>query len=119
MDRDCFIRKNSEYQKVYKAKKISSCRYITLFTKKNNLNIARAGFTTTKKIGNACKRNFVRRRFKAIYRDLYPLIYKGYDYVFVAKKDAVDCDFKDLKKDFLNVLKRQRKVKNWKIFVCF
>ena len=32
--------------------------------------------------------------------------------VFVAKKEAVDCDFTDFKKDFLNVLKRQRKVKN-------
>lgn len=119
MDRYCFIRKDSEYQKIYRAKKISSSKLLTLFTRKNNLKMVRAGFTTTKKIGNACKRNFVRRRLKAIYRENHYKMIKNYDYVFVAKKDTVDCDFKDLERGFIDVLKRQGKVKFWEKFVWY
>lgn len=109
--KDCYIKKDSDFKKVYSAKKISSDKFLTLYTKKNSFNYSRIGITTTKKIGKAVIRNFVKRRLKSIYRNNYNKILKGYDYVFVVKKDACNIDYKLLERSFLNVLKRQKKVK--------
>lgn len=109
--RDCYIRKNREFQKVYSAKNISGNYHLTLFTKKNNLGVARAGFTVTKKVGNAVTRNLMKRRLKHIYHDVYDTLSSGYDYVFVVKKDAVEISFERLKKSFIHVCKKQKKVK--------
>lgn len=109
--KDCYLKKNSEFQRVYSAKNISGSKYLTLFTKKNNMTYPRVGITTTKKVGNAVKRNFVKRRLKHLYRENYDKIKDGYDYVFVVKKGACEAEFDDLRYSFFNVLKRQKKVK--------
>ncbi|MBU5668468.1 ribonuclease P protein component [Peptoniphilus sp. MSJ-1] len=109
--KDCYLKKNSEFQRVYAKKNISGSRYITLFTAKNSFNYPRCGITTTKKIGNAVKRNFVKRRLKHIIRENSDKLSNGMDYVFVVKKDAPEADFKDFKNSFFSVLKRQKKVK--------
>ena len=67
--KDCYLKKNSEFQRVYSNKKISGSRYITLFTAKNNRDYPRFGITATKKVGNAVNRNFIRRRLKHLLRE--------------------------------------------------
>lgn len=119
MDKNSLLKKDSDYQRVYRAKKISSSKLITLFTKTNSLKQKRFGITTTKKVGNAVKRNFLRRRMKALLRENYDLIANAYDYVFVLKKEAASASFEDLKKSFFYVLKRQNKVVKWVKFACF
>ena len=108
--KDCYLKKNSEFQRVYANKKISGSKYITLFTAKNNRDYPRFGITTTKKIGNAVERNFARRRLKHLLRENSHKIKSGYGYVFVVKKDACDADFKAFRNSFFSVLKRQKKV---------
>lgn len=117
--KDCYLKKNSEFQRVYSNKNISGSRYITLFTAKNNKDYPRFGITTTKKVGNAVNRNFVRRRLKHLLRENSHKIKSGYDYVFVAKKDACESDFNDFRNSFFSVLKRQKKMIKWVKFVCF
>lgn len=109
--KDCYLKKNSEFQRVYLARNISGSKYLTLFTLKNNRDYPRIGITATKKVGNAVKRNFVKRRLKSLCRDNYDKLKVGYDYVFVVKKSACEASFKDIRYSFLNVLKRQKKVK--------
>lgn len=55
---------------------------------------ARAGFTVTKKVGRATKRNRIRRRLKEALR-LMPdqPARPGHDYVFVARIDALTMGF--------------------------
>ncbi len=117
--KDCYLKKNSEFQRVYSNKKISGSRYITLFTVENKRDYPRFGITVTKKVGNAVKRNFVRRRLKHLLRENSHKINSGYDYVFVAKKDASESDFKDFKNSFFSVLKRQKKMIKWVKYVCY
>lgn len=119
MDKNSLLKKDSDFQKVYRAKKISSSKDITLFTKKNSLKLKHFGITTTKKVGNAVKRNFLKRRMKALLRENFNHIKDGYDYVFVLKKEANSSTYDDLKKSFFYVLKRQDKVIKWEKFVCF
>lgn len=117
--KDCYLKKNSEFQRVYSNKKISGSRYITLFTVENNRDYPRFGITVTKKVGNAVNRNFVRRRLKHLLRENSHKIKSGYDYVFVAKKDASESDFKNFKNSFFSVLKRQKKMIKWVKYVCY
>lgn len=64
--------------------------------------VARFGFTVTKKLGNAVKRNRIRRRLKAAIAELAPSAAKsGYDYVVVARSAAFDRPFAGIRADLI------------------
>jgi ribonuclease P protein component len=49
----------------------------------------RVGYTVTSKCGNAVLRNRIKRRFRALARDVFPANGKpGYDYLLIARDDA-------------------------------
>lgn len=68
---------------------------------------ARVGFTATKKIGRATKRNRIRRRLKEAVRLLEGSGFRdGHDYVFVARQEALTLDFGVLQHDMAKALAR-------------
>ena len=87
------LSKNEEFKNLLKQKKISN-KYVTIFfgslTNKDikKLNIS---FVTKKKIGNAVKRNKIRRKLKAIVQKLLKkrgAINKDYTYIVFGKSNA-------------------------------
>ena len=57
----------------------------------------RIGYTVTKKIGNAVVRNRMKRRFRAMARDLLPdLGIAGADHVLIGRAGGVERDFATL-----------------------
>lgn len=55
---------------------------------------ARVGFTVTKKIGGAVVRNRMKRRFRALARQvLAPLASPGHDYVLIGRAGGVERDY--------------------------
>jgi ribonuclease P protein component len=68
---------------------------------------ARFGFTVTKKLGGAVVRNRIRRRLKAAVAQVAStLAHPHHDYVIVARLQALDRPFDDLKKDLERALQR-------------
>jgi ribonuclease P protein component len=66
---------------------------------------ARFGFTTTKKIGNAVERARMRRRLKEAMRTTPGLpVRHGYDYVFVARREALSIPFAELTEQITRAL---------------
>lgn len=64
-----------------------------------------AGFTATKKTGNAVKRNRARRRLKAAARQLLPCHgVPGADYVFIARMDTAEIGWQRLLDDMESAL---------------
>jgi ribonuclease P protein component len=64
-----------------------------------------AGFTATKKIGNAVVRNRAKRRLKEAARQLLPLHgVPGADYVFIARKDTATIGWQRLLDDMESAL---------------
>ena len=108
--RDCYLKKNIDFQRVYKKRNITGNRNIIAFYKKNNLDNKRLGFTITKKVGNAVTRNRLKRQFKDIYYNNFNLLKDGYDYVFVIKKSCLDISYKELEASFRHICRKLNKV---------
>ena len=65
------------------------------------------GFTATKKIGNAVKRNRSKRRLRALFLK-YSSTLKNGTYIFVAKQSTPDYPYEKLEKEFQKVLYRAK-----------
>jgi len=95
------LSKNDEFRTLINRKKISN-KYVTIFFGHLNnkdskkLNIS---FVTKKKIGNAVKRNKIKRRLKNIMNDAYKKISINlkYSYLVIAKSTMLNNEFKKIK----------------------
>ena len=106
--------KNSEdFKKLLKGNKLSN-KYFVMFYKKllkknaNNVNIS---IVTKRKLGNAVKRNFCKRRFKNLVNEIVRKISLNfnYSYLILAKDNALKKDsFEDLKKTMFSEFNKIR-----------
>jgi len=70
----------------------------------------RVGFTVTKKIGGAVVRNRMKRRFRALAREIMPaqgLV--GCDHVMIGRAKGIERDFTSLRSELASALDRMRK----------
>ena len=89
------LKKNSHFRKTLKEKKVHTDFFsvfaIKNFLPKKNNNILFISFVMKKKIGNAVKRNKIRRKLKAIVIKLLKIkgaINKDYTYIVFGKSNA-------------------------------
>ena len=69
----------------------------------------RVGFTVTKKIGGAVLRNRMKRRFRALAREIIPAHgHAGSDHVMIGRATGVERDFAALRNDLTSALARGR-----------
>ena len=95
------LSKNEEFKKLLKKRKLTN-KYVTIFfgnlENKNNkkLNIS---FVTKKKIGNAVKRNKIKRRLRNIMNDATKKISikLQYSYLVIAKPTMLNNEFNNIK----------------------
>jgi len=95
------LSKNEEFKFLLKKKKISN-KYVIIYfgilSNKNNnkLNIS---FSVKRKIGNAVKRNKIKRRLKSIMNDAIKKISINleYSYLVISKPSMLNNDFKNIK----------------------
>jgi ribonuclease P protein component len=67
----------------------------------------RIGFTVTRKTGSAVERNRIRRRLRAAARDALPgSAQRGFDYVLVARRPALDAPYQTLIADLERTVRR-------------
>ena len=70
----------------------------------------RIGFTVTKKIGNAVVRNRMKRRFRALAREIVTAQgIPGADHVMIGRANGVERDFGLLRSELAGALDRLRK----------
>ena len=107
------LSKNEEFKNLLKQKKISN-KYVTVFFGKlinkdnKKLNIS---FVTKKKIGNAVKRNKIKRRLKNIANEaVKKLSLKfNYSYLVIAKPTMLNNEYTIIKETLFKDLKRIHK----------
>ena len=104
------LSKNEEFKNLLKQKKLSN-KYVTIFfgslENKDNkkLNIS---FVTKKKIGNAVKRNKIKRRLRNIINDAVKKISIkfNYSYLVIAKSTMLNNDYKNIKETIFQDLEK-------------
>jgi ribonuclease P protein component len=70
----------------------------------------RVGFTVTKKVGGAVIRNRMKRRFRALAREIVPdRGFAGADHVMIGRAKGIERDFSLLKSELAGALDRLRK----------
>jgi ribonuclease P protein component len=70
----------------------------------------RVGFTVTKKIGGAVVRNRMKRRFRALAREIVPEKgFAGADHVMIGRAKGVEREFGLLRTDLASALDRLRR----------
>jgi ribonuclease P protein component len=68
--------------------------------REDNNPVMRLGITVTKKIGNAVVRNRMKRRFRALAREVFPDAgFAGADHVLIGRAAGIERDFGDLKRE--------------------
>ena len=106
------LSKNEDFKSLLSGKKISN-KYLTIFFKKlsdksnRNLNIS---FVAQKKLGNAIKRNKIKRRLKNIMNQIIKVskINLDYSYLIISKKEIINAKYSDIKD---TIFKDYKKIK--------
>ena len=104
------LSKNFEFKSILSGKKISN-KYSTIFFKKldgkneKKLNIS---FVAKKKIGNAVKRNKIKRRLRNIMNDAFKKIpiKLNYSYLVIAKPTMLNNEFNNIKETLFQEFER-------------
>ncbi len=95
------LTKNEDFKTLLKGRKLSN-KYLSIFFKNlsdksiKSLNIS---FVVQKKLGNAVKRNKIKRRLKNIMSQILKVskINLKYSYLIIAKKEIINAKFSDVK----------------------
>ena len=99
------LKKNYQYQYVYKNGVSASDKYFTVIAAKSGGG-PRFGFSVSKKYGKAVARNRLRRRLKECCRLLSPCIRAGFAFVVIPHAPAED--FSEIKKSLTALFKRHK-----------
>lgn len=78
--------------------------------RKDSDSAMRVGFTVTRKIGGAVVRNRMKRRFRALAREIVPSKgIPGADHVMIGRGKGIERDFGLLRSELAGALERLRK----------
>ena len=109
-DKIVSLSKNEDFKSLLKGKKRSN-KYFTIFFKKlvnknsKSLNIS---FVTKKKLGNAIKRNKIKRRLKNMMNDAIKKISLNfnYSYLVIAKDTVLNNKYSNIKQTLFSEFER-------------
>jgi len=106
------LSKSGDFKNLLNGRKISN-PYSTIFFKKlssKNNKLLNVSFVAKRKIGNAVKRNKIKRRLRNIMNDATKKLNMNlnYSYLFIAKKNIYDAEYKMIKNSILKDLTKVR-----------
>ncbi|WP_085506632.1 ribonuclease P protein component [Thalassobacillus devorans] len=109
MKKEYRIKKNEEFQQVFKNGKSFANRQLVLYyLKKEKQEHFRIGLSVSKRIGVAVVRNQIKRYLRQAFHELEDTIDPRYDLVIIARKPTKDMDFHQVKKSLTHVLSKSR-----------
>ena len=104
------LRKRADFLAANAGRRAATAGFVLLVRDRNDSDtVKRVGFTVTKKIGGAVVRNRMKRRFRALAREILPTSgYPGSDHVMIGRSSGIERDFSELRKDLTRALQKVR-----------
>lgn len=97
------LKKNADFQFVYKCGKSFANKYLVMYVKENDLGINRIGISVSKKVGNSVVRHRVKRLILESYRLQEDMFNSSLDMVIIARMTAKDRSYEDIKSALLHL----------------
>ncbi|WP_299089843.1 ribonuclease P protein component [uncultured Metabacillus sp.] len=110
MRRKYRIKKNEDFQAVFKhGKSIANRQFVIYIMQNPEEKEFRIGLSVSKKIGNAVTRNRIKRLIRQVFLEDKHKIANGKEYIVIARKPAADMGYHEVKSS-LNHLFRKAKI---------
>ena len=90
------LKRNADFQNVYKNGKSYANRYLVMYVLENQTGRNRLGISVSKKVGNSIVRHRVTRLIRESYRLQEDMFNSGLDMVVIARKSAKDKTCQDI-----------------------
>ena len=106
MKKELRVKKNEDFQVIFKkGKSVANRQFVVYSLKKEDQSYFRIGISVSKKIGNAVKRNYIKRCIRKFFQDYEQNIQSGRDYVIIARKPTSEMDYHQIEKSLTHVLR--------------
>ena len=105
------LKKNAQFQFVYKNGKSYANKYLIMYVKENGTDRNRIGISVSKKVGNSVVRHRVTRLVRESYRLHENIFNSGLDMVIVARTSTAFVSFYEIEKSLLHLSKLHEVVK--------
>ena len=99
------IKKNYEFQNVYKNGKSYANKYLVMYILENGRDIPRIGISVSKKVGNSIVRHRLTRLIREVSRLNIGAVKSGYDIVIISRVAHKDKNYEQTKEAFFHLLK--------------
>lgn len=100
------IKKNEDFQRIFKqGKSVANRQFIIYKLENEQISHFRIGLSVSKKLGNAVTRNRIKRYIRQAFHELEEEIDPKYDYTIIARKPVVEMDYHTVKKSLIHCLK--------------
>lgn len=97
------IKKNNDFQKVYKTGKSYANKLLVMYVMENGEESSRIGISVSKKVGNSIVRHHITRLLRESFRLNNEKIKKGLDIVIVARVTTKESSFKNIESAYLHL----------------
>ena len=97
------LKKNADFQIVYKEGKSFANKYLVMYVKENDLGINRIGISVSKKVGNSVVRHRVTRLIRESYRLQENIFNSSLDIVIVARNSTSSVAYAEIESALLHL----------------
>ena len=97
------LKKNKDFQIVYRTGKSYANRFLVMYIRKNGMNRNRLGISVSKKVGNSVVRHHLTRLIREGYRLQEEHFLCGYDIIAVVRVNAKNSTFADMKSALIHL----------------
>lgn len=105
------LKKNQDFQFVYKNGKSYANKYLVMYVKENGTDRNRVGISVSKKVGNSVVRHRVTRLIRESYRLQESIFNSGLDMVIVARPGAAAIGYHEVESALLHLGKLHQMIK--------
>ena len=97
------IKKNREFQSIYRGGTSHANRLLVMYVTENEQGVNRIGISVSKKVGNSVVRHHITRLIREIFRLNNDKIRTGVNIIVVARPAAKNSDYRHLESAYLHL----------------